>query len=326
LITTETKRKLSTPFNYKISKLELPEQPALLYDPVRYTLTLGGKRLRFCLTILSTGICGGKPEKATNAAHAIEMLHNFTLLHDDIMDGAETRRGQPTVYKKWGVSNAILSGDIMFVKAFELLGKYRNHKRYSDIIDIFVKSSREVCEGQSYDMEFEERDDVTVDEYLNMIRGKTASLIRGALLIGGAVADADEQTLEKLERIGNEIGIAFQIQDDLLDVIGDPKKFGKDIGSDIREGKKTYLILLALQRCNNRESMWLTRKMQRSPLSDSDIKKIVLLLQKYGVIDITKKKINYHFKRAFEKISTFEDCKYNRDITKLIEYVQKRDF
>jgi geranylgeranyl diphosphate synthase, type II len=326
LITTETRRKLSTPFNYKISKLELPEQPALLYDPVRYTLSLGGKRLRFCLTLLSAGICGGKPEEATSAAHAIEMLHNFTLLHDDIMDGAETRRGKPSVYKKWGISNAILSGDIMFVKAFELLGEYRNHQRYSDIIDIFVKASRDVCEGQSYDMEFEERDDVTVDEYLNMIRGKTASLIRGALLVGGAVADADEYALQKLERLGNEIGIAFQIQDDLLDVIGDPQKFGKDIGSDIREGKKTYLILLALQRCNNREKMWLTHKMRNNILSVSDIKKIELLLQKYGVIEITKKKIDYHFKRAFEIISTFEDCKYNRDIAKLIEYVQKRDF
>lgn len=326
MITTETKRKLSTSFNYKISKLELPEQPASLYDPVRYTLALGGKRLRFCLTMLSTGICGGKTEDAINAAHAIEMLHNFTLLHDDIMDGAETRRGKPSVYKKWGISNAILSGDIMFVKAFEMLGKYRNHHRYSDIIDIFVKASRDVCEGQSYDMEFEERDDVSVEEYLNMIRGKTASLIRGALLVGGAVADADEYTLQKLERLGNEIGIAFQIQDDLLDVTGDPQKFGKEIGSDIREGKKTYLILLALQRCNNREKMWLTHKMRNNPLSESDIKKIELLLQKYGVIDITKKKINYHFKRAFEIISTFEDCKYNRDITKLIEYVQKRDF
>ena len=301
-------------------------QPALLYDPVRYTLSLGGKRLRFCLTLLSAGICGGKPEEATSAAHAIEMLHNFTLLHDDIMDGAETRRGKPSVYKKWGISNAILSGDIMFVKAFELLGEYRNHQRYSDIIDIFVKASRDVCEGQSYDMEFEERDDVTVDEYLNMIRGKTASLIRGALLVGGAVADADEYALQKLERLGNEIGIAFQIQDDLLDVIGDPQKFGKDIGSDIREGKKTYLILLALQRCNNREKMWLTHKMRNNILSESDIKKIELLLQKYGVIEITKKKIDYHFKRAFEIISTFEDCKYNRDIAKLIEYVQKRDF
>ena len=326
MITTETRRKLSTPFNYKISKLELPDQPALLYDPVRYTLSLGGKRLRFCLTLLSAGICGGKPEEATSAAHAIEMLHNFTLLHDDIMDGAETRRGKPSVYKKWGISNAILSGDIMFVKAFELLGEYRNHQRYSDIIDIFVKASRDVCEGQSYDMEFEERDDVTVDEYLNMIRGKTASLIRGALLVGGAVADADEYALQKLERLGNEIGIAFQIQDDLLDVIGDPQKFGKDIGSDIREGKKTYLILLALQRCNNREKMWLTHKMRNNILSVSDIKKIELLLQKYGVIEITKKKIDYHFKRAFEIISTFEDCKYNRDIAKLIEYVQKRDF
>ncbi|MGF1670890.1 MAG: polyprenyl synthetase family protein [Balneolaceae bacterium] len=290
MITTETRRKLSTPFDYKISKLNLPVYPASLYDPVRYTLALGGKRLRYCLTVLSTGLCGGNPDRAISAAHAIELLHNFTLLHDDIMDGAETRRGKPSVYKKWGTSNAILSGDIMFVKAFELLGEYRDHPKYAEILEIFIKSSKEVCEGQSFDMEFENRSNVSVDEYLNMISGKTGALIKGALLTGGAVANATNSQMYDLESIGNEIGIAFQIQDDLLDVIADPLKFGKVNGRDIKDGKKTYLILLALQRCNPKEKIWLKHKLQNCPLSHIDINKIAELFEKYAIIQSTQKK------------------------------------
>ncbi|MDZ7693428.1 MAG: polyprenyl synthetase family protein [Balneolaceae bacterium] len=238
---------LSELINRRLSELDLPKEPHQLYEPVRYTLNLGGKRIRPYFTLTTCGMCGGEVEEAVPAALAIELLHNFTLLHDDIMDAADTRRGSPSVFKKWNSSTAILSGDVMFARAFEQLQYYGksdsySKEQYSRIMDIFLESAETVCEGQAFDLQFAERSDVTIDDYLKMIRGKTSALISGSFMLGGAVAGVENDRLLQLRRLGQEAGTAFQIQDDLLDVVADPSKFGKKPGGDIIEGRENISL------------------------------------------------------------------------------------
>lgn len=326
MITALKRKKLPPSFEFRLADLDIPREPAALYDPVRYTFALGGKRVRFCITMLSCGLSGGKPDDAIHSAYAIETLHNFTLLHDDVMDNAEIRRGETSVNKKWGTSYAILSGDILFVKAFEYLSRYRHHRRYADIMDLFIKASREVCEGQAMDIDFEHREDVTAAEYMQMIKGKTAALFKAAMAMGGMVAGAGATVIKNLENIGEEVGIAFQIQDDLLDIIGNPYMFGKENGKDLKESKKTFPVLLTLQRCNVRERIWLLRHVNSNPVSDEDIKRYLYLFKKYNVIEDTRSVIDNHFQQAFRKITKFDDSKYNQELINLIEYVKNRDF
>lgn len=226
--------------------LTFPENPCDLYDPIRYTLGLGGKRMRPALVVLSCLGVGGKLEDALKPALGVEVFHNFTLLHDDIMDDAPLRRNKATVHAKWNANIAILSGDVMFAEAFRLISEAPAHclKR---VIDVFLKAAIEVCEGQQWDMDFEQRSDVSIDEYLNMIRMKTAVLLGASLEIGALCGAADSETAAKLYAFGTNLGIAFQLQDDLLDVYGDPDKFGKRVGGDIVSNKKTYLKLKALE-------------------------------------------------------------------------------
>ncbi|MDZ7680312.1 MAG: polyprenyl synthetase family protein [Fodinibius sp.] len=201
---TDQQQQLSDRIDEQLAALDLPDIPSLLYDPVRYTLALPGKRVRPYLTLIGSGLCGGTVSEAMPAAIAIELLHNFTLLHDDIMDRANTRRGEPSVYKKWDQNTAILSGDAMYARAFKQLQYYGKVEQYSKsqynrIMDIFLQSATTVCEGQALDLEFEDRTDVSIEEYIHMIEGKTAALISGALAMGGAVADASEDAIEELE-------------------------------------------------------------------------------------------------------------------------------
>ncbi len=209
---TEQQQKLSDLIDEKLAELELPDQPSLLYEPVRYTLSLPGKRIRPYLTLMGSGLCGGNINESLPAAVAIELLHNFTLLHDDIMDRADTRRGEPSVYKKWDKNTAILSGDAMYARAFKQLQYYGNSSdfsksQYNTILDIFLNSAETVCEGQAFDLAFENHADVTIEEYLHMIEGKTAALISGSLAIGGAVAGATIKQIEELRITGNRHSI-----------------------------------------------------------------------------------------------------------------------
>ena len=219
--------------------------PSLLYEPIEYTITQSGKRLRPMLCLLACDMFGGDHQKALYPALALETFHNFTLIHDDIMDNAPVRRGKPTVYREWGSSQAILSGDAMFAKAIELALK--SPVNPTEIARLIAKVSIEVCEGQQMDLDFETRNDVSVDEYLEMIRLKTAVLLATALDAGAVCAKADDKNRQLIYDFGINIGMAFQLQDDLLDCYGDEKVFGKAIGGDIIENKKTFLYLKALE-------------------------------------------------------------------------------
>ncbi|WP_129714080.1 polyprenyl synthetase family protein [Pedobacter sp. SYP-B3415] len=229
-----------------LQEYKLPDHPQNLYAPVRYLLDLGGKRIRPVLVLMAADLFGGEPEKALHAALAIEVFHNFTLIHDDIMDQAPIRRGQPTVHEKWDTNTAILSGDVMMVEANKHLTK-TEVTYLKQVLDVFNETAQGVCEGQLLDMEFEKRDDVSIPEYIEMIRLKTAILLGGALQIGAIIGGADLNDAKLIYEFGVNLGLAFQLQDDILDVYGDPEKFGKQIGGDILSDKKTFLLLKAFQ-------------------------------------------------------------------------------
>lgn len=322
---------LSELINRKLSELDLPEQPRQLYEPVRYTLELGGKRIRPYFALTSCGMFGGNVEKAVPAGLAIELLHNFTLLHDDIMDAADTRRGAPSVYKKWDASTAILSGDVMFARAFAQLQYYGKSDEYSKtqyatILDIFLESAETVCEGQAYDLEFAAGSDVTIPDYLKMIRGKTAALLTGAFMLGGAVAGVDSDKLSKLNQLGQESGMAFQIQDDLLDVIADPSKFGKKPGGDIIEGKKTYLSILALQRGDKEQEAFLTRILSDSNNSPDQVEKVIQLYNDLDVIEETEDAIERHYSNAVRILDEFPSSEYKTDLSNYLSKLKNREF
>ena len=232
--------------NQEILNLDWKREPYGLYEPIEYTLAAGGKRVRPQLTMIASQMFGGKDENVLPAALALEVFHNFTLLHDDVMDKAEVRRGRPTVHVKWNENTAILSGDQMIIEAYKLLSGVPADK-LPKVLQLFNKMATEICEGQ-YDVDFESQEHVTIDEYLKMIRLKTSVLLANALQTGAYIAGADEQAQEALYQFGINIGLAFQIQDDILDVWGDPKTFGKAIGGDISCNKKTFVYLEAMRR------------------------------------------------------------------------------
>lgn len=328
---TEQQQHLSELIDRKLAEIDLPQKPSLLYDPVRYTLSLSGKRVRPYLTLVGCGMCGGDIDEALPAAVAIELLHNFTLLHDDIMDRADIRRGEPSVYKKWDSNTAILSGDAMYAKAFKQLQYYGSEKHYSKtqyatILDIFLKSAEKVCEGQARDLTFEKRSDVTIDQYLQMIEGKTAALISGALAIGGAVAGAESKQIDELRFVGKKIGIAFQIQDDLLDAIADPEKFGKKRGGDIIEGKKTYLTLLALQRGDDEQRKRLTKILEEKNNTSENIGNVVQIYNSLNIIEDSKKAILYHYQSAMDGLEKFKSSQYKDEIVSFLNRLISREY
>ena len=231
--------------SYLESKTETKE-PVNLYGPITYILSLGGKRLRPVLVLMATEIFGTDYKKALDAALAIEVFHNFSLVHDDIMDDAPLRRGKETVHEKWDINTGILSGDAMLINAYQLFENYEGDT-FRDLAKLFSKTAIEVCEGQQYDVDFETRDDVTQTEYLKMIEYKTAVLVAAALKMGAIVANASLEDQNGIYEFGKNLGIAFQLQDDYLDAFGDPKTFGKQVGGDIIENKKTILYLMALK-------------------------------------------------------------------------------
>jgi len=235
-----------------IKEQSFPQKPKELYEPVSYLMSLGGKRLRPVLLLMAVDLFKGKVTDAIKPALAIEVFHNFTLMHDDIMDKAPLRRGNPTVHEKWNEAIAILSGDVMLIEAYKLL-VHVDPKILPHILNIFNETAVGVCEGQQIDMNFEQRQVVQIDEYLEMIKLKTAVLLGGALKMGALIGKAEEKEAQLLYDFGVNLGIAFQLQDDILDVYGDPEKFGKQIGGDILSNKKTFLLIKALETANKEQ-------------------------------------------------------------------------
>jgi len=237
---------LSQEFTEKFSIDHFPKEPSSLYDPNRYFLRLGGKRIRPFLCLMANEMFDEINKDAWYVATAIELFHNFTLIHDDIMDKAPLRRGMETVHKKFGESTALLAGDVMLVAAYEYLNKISGKYLFS-ILNIFNETAREVCEGQQLDMDFENSDDVKMDDYLNMISLKTSVLLAASLKMGAVLGGAGERNQNLLYEFGRKLGLAFQVQDDYLDAFGDPEKFGKQVGGDIKSNKKTFLLIHALE-------------------------------------------------------------------------------
>ncbi|MBS1530133.1 MAG: polyprenyl synthetase family protein [Bacteroidetes bacterium] len=237
----------------EVNKLSFPLHPAELYEPIKYILALGGKRMRPALLLMACDLFGGEVNKALPPALAIEVFLNFTLMHDDIIVNAPLRRGKTTVHEKWNKNVAILSGDVMLVESYKLMMQVDEHL-LQKVLSIFNETAVSVCEGQQFDMEFEQRNDVHIDEYINMIRLKTAVLLGGALKIGAIIGGANENDATLLQTFGEQLGVAFQLQDDILDVYGDPEKFGKQVGGDILSNKKTFLLLKAQELADEYQS------------------------------------------------------------------------
>ena len=266
-----------------VKQNKYPSHPKELYEPITYLMALGGKRLRPALLLMATDLFAGDVYKALKPALAIETFHNFTLMHDDIMDKAPLRRGNPTVHVKWSESVAILSGDVMFVEAFKLMIQVEPHILLQ-VLNVFNDTAVGVCEGQQIDMNFETSTEVTIADYLEMIRLKTAVLLGGALKIGALVGNASLAEANKLYDFGLNLGIAFQLQDDILDVYGDPEKFGKQVGGDIISNKKTFLLIKALELADDATLQKLNGYLLNSTISSSE--KVIAVTAIYNKLNI----------------------------------------
>ncbi|MCH2224249.1 MAG: polyprenyl synthetase family protein [Crocinitomicaceae bacterium] len=307
-----------------LSTLDFPKTPERLYDPLRYFLQIGGKRIRPVLTILGAELFGADFKIALPQALAIETFHNFTLIHDDIMDEAPLRRNQTTVHEKWNRDVAILSGDVLLVKAYQLLAQI-NPKQLPEALDLFNRTAAEVCEGQQMDMDFEERQDVTVPEYIEMIRLKTSILLGGALTMGAIVANASAEDKKHIYDFGQYIGIAFQIQDDILDLYADPKKFGKQVGGDVIANKKTLLHLTAIGACSS-EQLSVLKQLQSEKNLEIKIEKTRSLFDHLGVKESCRIRMDEYYQKALfslEKVSVNESNKV--ELRHLAAYLMERE-
>ncbi len=281
-----------------LGNLPYDRQPASLYDPVQYVLSLGGKRIRPVLTLLGYNLWREQPEDILMPAIGLETYHNYTLLHDDLMDNADMRRGHETVHRRWDANKAILSGDSMLVLAYQRVAQVPSDK-LRQVLDLFTVTALEIGEGQEYDMSFETRNDVTEDEYIEMIRLKTSVLLACALKIGAILADAPEDDAERIYRLGEQVGLAFQLQDDLLDVYGDPKVFGKAIGGDITSNKKTYMLINAVLRANDSQRQELERWLNAQQFDRAEkVAAVTRLYDEIGIRQLCEQKINYYFEQA----------------------------
>ncbi|MEX0287806.1 MAG: polyprenyl synthetase family protein [Flavobacteriaceae bacterium] len=293
-------------FNTYLEKHNKSKSPQQLYDPITYILGLGGKRLRPALVLMSTALFGKDHREALNAAMAIEVFHNFSLVHDDIMDEAPLRRGEETVHKKWDINTGILSGDAMLISAYQYLENY-DDTTFKSITQLFSKTALEVCEGQQYDMDFESREDVTIQEYVKMIEFKTAVLLGAAMKMGAIIAGASSRDQDLLYDFGKHLGIAFQIQDDYLDAFGNPDTFGKQNGGDIIENKKTFLYLKTKELCSSDELKELEHLFSIKPTDPSAKIRIVKgLFEESGAAELSKKEIESYTQSAFKNLDEAE--------------------
>ena len=282
--------------------------PAGIYEPMKYILDGGGKRIRPMLLILCCEAVGGKADEALNAAAAIEILHNFTLVHDDIMDNADTRRGRETIHKKWDRDTAILAGDGLIGYAYKSL-LLTNSDRIQDIAKSFTEAIIEVCEGQSYDKEFELRKKVKIDEYIMMIDKKTSELLKCCAEIGALIGNAKDEEIDALKLYALYTGLAFQIQDDLLDITADEKQFGKRTGGDLYEGKKTFLLLKAIEAATDVEDKELLHRIieNKGVKNEEEVQEVKSIYEKYGVIETATKKVEEYTMMANEELNHIKE-------------------
>ena len=293
----------------EINQMDLGQNPIELYEPIRYLMSLGGKRMRPVLSLLAYSVFKDDWQVAVRPALSIEIFHNFTLMHDDIMDKAPLRRGKQTVHEKWNENIAILSGDVMLVKAYDYLNEAENMSLadFQYVLKRFNKTAAEVCEGQQFDMNFENRESVSIEAYIEMIRLKTSVLVGFSLELGALLAGTSREMASQMHRIGELVGIGFQLKDDLLDVYGDPIKFGKQVGGDILANKKTFLLINALEKAEGTQAedlqFWLNHP------NPDPAEKIKAITQLYTLLSIDKQtsiEIQSYFDQAFELMSNLD--------------------
>lgn len=294
----KTAEQLLSEINAYIDNLPYDRKPMSLYEPIRYVLSIGGKRIRPVLMLLAYNLYKDDPERIFPSACALETYHNYTLLHDDLMDCAPMRRGHQTVHEKWDANTAILSGDTMLVMAYERMMQC-NSEVLPEVIQLFTETALEICEGQQYDVEFETRDDVTEEEYIEMIRLKTSVLLACALKMGAIQAGASAEDAENLYRFGEQMGLAFQLQDDYLDVYGDAATFGKRIGGDIVSNKKTYMLINAYNKANRAQRAELDSWILRKDFNEEEkITAVTRLYNEIGIDQMALDKIAYYFEQS----------------------------
>ena len=298
--------------NEALDNLVYDRQPASLYDPIKYVLSIGGKRVRPVLTMLAYNLYKDDPLSIMSQAIGLETYHNFTLLHDDLMDHADMRRGHETVHKKWDANRAILSGDTMLLQAFERVEDCDSAKLPA-VFKVFIQTTLEIGEGQQLDVEFEERNDVTEDEYIEMIRLKTSVLLACACKVGAIMADAPAEDIENMYKFGEKLGLAFQLQDDLLDVYGDPAVFGKNIGGDITSNKKTYMLINAFNRATPAQRDELTKWVEAKEFDRNEkVAAVTNLYNEIGIRKLCEQKIEQYYQESLvylAKVSVSDERK-----------------
>lgn len=293
------------------------KEPNNLYQPINYILKLGGKRLRPVLTLMTSEVFGGNAKEAMNAALSVEVFHNFSLVHDDIMDDAPLRRGKETVHEKWNLNTGILSGDAMLILAYQLFENYEP-QTFQALAKLFSKTALEVCEGQQYDIDFETRNDVTISEYLKMIEYKTAVLVGAAMKMGAIVANASEEDQNTIYDFGRYLGVAFQLQDDYLDAFGDLETFGKQVGGDILENKKTYLYLKTLELGSDMDKKNLIDFIDSDTLSsDAKVKHVKAVFKNSGAANATQIAVKEYTNMAFGVLKDLNISEDKKQLLKL---------
>lgn len=313
-----TSKEILNKVNEFIDQLPYERQPQSLYDPIKYVLSIGGKRVRPVLMLLAYNLYKEDPERILMPACALETYHNYTLLHDDLMDNADVRRGVPTVHRKWDANTAILSGDSMLVLAYHRMLQCDADKQ-PEVMSLFTETALEIGEGQQYDMEFENRDDVTEEEYIEMIRLKTSVLLACAMKIGAILAGASAEDAANLYKFGEQVGLAFQLQDDLLDVYGDPKVFGKAVGGDITCNKKTYMLINALQRADNGQRAELERWISAKDFDRQEkVTAVTEIYNQIGIRQLCEEKINYYFEESKKYLANINIADERKQI--LLQY------
>lgn len=312
--------------NTHISEIQYTRTPQGLYDPIEYVLSLGGKRIRPVLMLMAYNLYKEDVDSIYNPATAIEVYHNYTLLHDDLMDRADVRRGKATVHKVWNDNTAILSGDAMLVLAYQYMAQCPS-SCLKEVMDLFSLTALEICEGQQMDMEFEHRNDVAEEEYLEMIRLKTAVLLATSLKIGAILGGASQEDANALYDFGMQIGVAFQLQDDLLDVYGDPDVFGKKIGGDIQCNKKTYMLIKALERADKAQNILLSGWMTAETVHPEEkIASVTDLYNQIGVRAVCENKMREYYTRAMNSLQTVSVVEEKKnELKKLMKHLMYRE-
>lgn len=313
--------------NEAIQSLPFNRQPTSLYEPVKYVLSIGGKRMRPVLMLLAYNLFKDNPQSILNQACALETYHNYTLLHDDLMDNADLRRGHETVHKRWNANTAILSGDSMLVLAFQQMAQCPEDKLKA-VLDLFTETALEIGEGQQYDMDFEHRMDVREDEYIEMIRLKTSVLLACALKMGALLADASADDANLLYSFGEQIGLAFQLQDDFLDVYGDTKVFGKAIGGDIVSNKKTFMLINAFLRANEQQRAELHRWVEATEFDEQEkIAAVTRLYNEIGIDTLAQERIDHYFKQGLACLEAVKiDAERKEQLTAYVYKLMKRNY